>query len=265
MSVLDPTLPPYDALAWEKLPFGEKTRMVCEAWALQGYGSPLAAYAAYALKVALYVGAWIWFCSFTPGLGGVASIGAWALHPVAFQKAILWSMLFEALGLGCGSGPLTGRYVPPFGGALYFLRPGTTRLPLFADAPLLRGVRRGAIDVLMYLAYAVLLVRMLTSPAIESAPLWAVVVLLPAMALRDKTMFLVSRGEHYYTTLVCFAAAADWILDQLERLYERRTAVAIVGKGAGVSRDAPARAGPARARFEGHRRVHREHHRSTAR
>ena len=30
--------------------------MVCEAWALQGYGTPLGVYAVYALKVALYVG-----------------------------------------------------------------------------------------------------------------------------------------------------------------------------------------------------------------
>ena len=59
-----------------------------------------------------------------PGWAGCATIGRWWLAPVAFQKAILWSMLFEGLGLGCGSGPLTGRYFPPIGGFLYFLRPG---------------------------------------------------------------------------------------------------------------------------------------------
>ena len=30
-------------------------------------------------------------------------------------------MLFEVLGLGCGSGPLTGRYLPPVGGFLSFI------------------------------------------------------------------------------------------------------------------------------------------------
>ena len=116
--------------------------MVCEAWALQGYGSPLAVYAVYALKVLFYVWMWVVFCGFSPGLGHLATIGQWWLSPLAFQKAILWSMLFEGLGLGCGSGPLTGRYVPPVGGFLYFLRPGTTKLPLFPALPVLGGTRR---------------------------------------------------------------------------------------------------------------------------
>src|SRR6187402_3852881 len=125
--------------------------MVCAAWALQGYGTPLAVYALYAFKVLFYVAGWWLSCSFTPGLGGLADIGAWWLHPVAFQKAILWSLLFEVLGLGCGSGPLTGRYLPPVGGFLYFLRPGTTKLPLRVRLPLLGGTQRSLLDVTLYL------------------------------------------------------------------------------------------------------------------
>src|ERR1041384_1589975 len=126
LNLLRPTLPPYDPLEWVKKPLPERARMVCEAWALEGYGSPLAAYALYALKVVLYIGAWVFFCGFTPGLGSVSDLPSWWLAPVAFQKAILWSMLFEGLGLGCGSGPLTGRYMPPIGGVVYFARPGHT-------------------------------------------------------------------------------------------------------------------------------------------
>ena len=84
---------------------------------------------------------------------------------MAFQKAILWCMLFEGLGLGCGSGPLTGRYAPPVGGFLYFLRPGTTKLPLFPRAPLLGGHRRTALDVLLYAALVTALVAALVAPA----------------------------------------------------------------------------------------------------
>ena len=131
MGLLRPTPPPYDPLDWATRPFAERARMVCESWALQGYGTPVAVFVVYALKIALYVGAWVFFCGFTPELGGLATIESWWLAPVAFQKAILWSMLFELLGLGCGSGPLTGRYWPPVGGFLYFLRPGTTKLPLW--------------------------------------------------------------------------------------------------------------------------------------
>ncbi len=211
MKFLDPIAPPYDALEWDKKPLGEKIRMVCEAWALQGYGTPLPVYLVYVFKVALYLGAWLYFCRFTPGLGSLGDFGSWWSHPVAFQKAIVWSMVFELLGLGCGSGPLTGRYAPPIGGALYFLRPGTTRLPLFPTVPLLRGERRSVIDVAMYAAFVALAVRALVAPAITTAMLLPMVLLLPVMSLRDKTLFLAARGEHYHTMLVCFVLAAQWL------------------------------------------------------
>ena len=92
------------------------------------------------------------------GIGHLDSLGDWWLSPIAFQKAVLWSMLFEGLGLGCGSGPLTARYFPPFGAFLHFLRPGTTKLPLFAQLPVLGGYRRTWLDVVLYAAALVLLV-----------------------------------------------------------------------------------------------------------
>ena len=142
--LIKPIPPPYDPLVWAKQPFPEKARLVCNAWAMQGYGTPLAVYLVYALKVAAFVGAWVFWCGFSPGMGTLATIREWALTPLAFQKVIVWSLLFEILGLGCGSGPLTGRYVPPIGGVLYFLRPGTTKLPVFAAL----GHRRTLLDLL---------------------------------------------------------------------------------------------------------------------
>jgi hypothetical protein len=211
VKLLQPTPPPYDALLWAKQPLPERGRMVCQAWALQGYGTPVGAYAIHAVKVLLYIGAWVFFCGFTPGLGGLASISTWWLAPVAFQKAILWSMLFEGLGLGCGSGPLTGRYFPPFGGFLYFLRPGTTKLPLFPALPLLCGMRRTWLDVALYAALLVALVRALVAPALTLGVLGPVVVLVPVLGLLDRTLFLALRAEHYWTMTVCFAFATPWI------------------------------------------------------
>ena len=49
-------------------------------------------------------------------------------------------MLWEILGLGSGSMPLTFRFSPPIGGCLYWLRPGTVRLPPWPDkVPLTAG------------------------------------------------------------------------------------------------------------------------------
>src|SRR5262245_47839159 len=210
MGLLDPLLPPYDALEWAQKPFSEKSRMVCRAWALQGYGTPPLVYALYAVKTLLYVGGWLLFCSFTPGMGQLASIRSWWLTPIAFQKAILWSMLFEVLGLGCGSGPLTGHYYPPVGGFLYFLRPGTTKLPLWRRLPLLGGTRRTWFDVALYAAFLALLVRALVAPAPGVPLLASIAAALAILGVADKTLFLAARAEHYWTTLVAFVLAENW-------------------------------------------------------
>lgn len=214
MGFLAPTPPPYDPIAWSKLPLAERGRMVCEAWALQGYGTPLGVFVVYALKVAFYVAGWVVACRFSPGLGELSSIGTWWLAPVAFQKAIVWSLLFEVLGLGCGSGPLTGRYFPPVGGFLYFLRPGTTKLPLVPGVPLVGQRTRSVVDVLAYLALVVTSLRVLLAPRPEAALLAPVLVLLVFLAVTDKTIFLAARGEHYGVLLACFVFAGSgdaWI------------------------------------------------------
>ena len=208
-------LPPYDPLDWVKRPFPERARMVCEAWALQGYGAPLAVYVLYAVKLALYVGAWVLFCGFTPGLGGLATIGDWWLHPIAFQKAILWSMLFEGLGLGCGSGPLTGRYFPPDR-----RRSSTSCAPArrssrcFAALPLLGGTRRTWLDVALYVALLALLVRALLVAALDAAQLLVpIAVLVPLLGVaRSRRSSSPLRAEHYWTTIVVLRCSPrDWI------------------------------------------------------
>jgi Transmembrane protein of unknown function (DUF3556) len=185
--------------------------MVCEAWALQGYGTPLGVFIAYALKVVMYVGVWLLFCKASPMLGGVSSIAVWWLHPVAFQKAIVWSMLFEALGFGCGSGPLTGRYMPPVGGFLYFLRPGTTKLPLFDTLPWLGAQRRSVFDALLYALLIATCLWTLVSPAPTHQQFVALALLVPVIGVFDKTIFLAARAEHFWVTIVVFAFAANWI------------------------------------------------------
>jgi hypothetical protein len=209
--LLSPVKPPYDPLEWAQKPFPEKSHMVCMAWAMQGYGTPLAVYFAYALKAALYIGGWIFFCAFTPGMGGLTNISSWWLRPEAFQKAILWSMLFEILGLGCGSGPLTGRYFPPLGGFLYFLRPKTTKLPAFPGLPVIGGSRRTPLDAVLYAATCVLLVVVLVSAQPSRALLIAIVVLVAVLGILDKTLFLAARGEHYWTTVMVFVLASNFV------------------------------------------------------
>ena len=164
MNLITPQTPPYDAEEWRRAPLQERARLCTESWAVQGYGTPATAYLFYALKAFLYLWGWTLWCSVSPELGGWQTLSEWWLHPLAFEKAIVWSMLFEVLGLGCGSGPLTGRYVPPIGGFLYFMRPGTLKAPLFGGAPIIGRNERGLIDVAIYTALIVSLASALLTP-----------------------------------------------------------------------------------------------------
>jgi len=211
LPLLTPAAPPYDPLRWKTLPLPERARAACQAWALQGYGAPAGTYAFYLLKLGLYLGGWLFFCRLTPGLGGPSEIASWWLKPLAFQKAILWSMLFEGLGFGAGSGPLTGRYLPPLGGFLHFLRPGTTKLPPIPGLPVLGGARRTWLDAALYAAFVISVVRALAAPRLGDSQLLPIAVVVPVLGLADRTAFLALRAEHYWVTTLCFLFAGNWI------------------------------------------------------
>src|SRR5262245_6943288 len=57
--------------------FTELVRAGCEAYVVQGIGLPMAAYVFHAVKLSLFALGWMFFVSFTPGLGAPWDIGAW--------------------------------------------------------------------------------------------------------------------------------------------------------------------------------------------
>lgn len=209
MPIDENAVPPYPVRDVLAQPFAERLRLVCKTWASQVYGTPFPVYAGYWLKyLLLYAGGWAFFCSFTPGMGSPLAIGSWAFTAIAFQKAVLWSLCYESLGIGCSSGPMTGRIWPPFGGFLHFLRPGTTKLPFFPGLPVFGGIQRTWLDVVLYAATQACLLRALLAPEISPEMLLPLVVLVPLLGITDKTLFLAARGEHYYVALVCLAVAS---------------------------------------------------------
>src|SRR5580700_1680732 len=71
--------------------------------------------------------------------------------PVVVEKFVLYTLLFEVIGLGCGFGPLNNRFNPPLGSILYWLRPDTIRLPPWpARVPGTKGTVRTLPDVGLY-------------------------------------------------------------------------------------------------------------------
>ncbi|MDX6278905.1 MAG: hypothetical protein QOJ72_3033, partial [Nocardioidaceae bacterium] len=113
MGLISPTLPDFDINAWRAKPRAERTKALQQHWAINGFGTPYAIYILYAVKIGLYILGGLLFAASTPGIGGLGNLNDWWFEPVVFQKVIIWTLLFEVLGFGCGFGPLTMRFLPP--------------------------------------------------------------------------------------------------------------------------------------------------------
>ncbi len=208
-------LPPYDAQRILRAPFAERVQFACRTWASQVDPNPMGVLIAYWVKyIVLFAGGWAFFVSRNAGYPGFGSPGEWAFTTLAFQKAILWALFYELAGFGCSMGPMNARIIPPIGGFLYFLRPGTTKLSLLPEVPLLGGIRRTLFDVGLYAATLSVLMLGLIASEVSGWLLWLPAVLLAIQGISDKTIFLAARSEHYWVALVCLAAAPQdglWI------------------------------------------------------
>ena len=201
----------FEPEVWATKGFRERTRLSCEGFVLEGIGLPWVGYVYHGLKLALLVAGWLFFVSFTPGLGDPRDFASWWSSPIAFQKAFLWASFFEVTGFGCMSGPLGGRMWPPHTAFLHYLRPGTLKLAPFPNLPLFGGEKRTVFDVLLYAAFLFSMGHALVQPELTAANFLPIVVLLPLCGLGDKTILLAARVEHHFAMLVCFFLAGNWI------------------------------------------------------
>ncbi|CAN5748140.1 DUF3556 domain-containing protein [soil metagenome] len=221
MGFLKPDLPQVDYPEWSKGTRSDRIQPLARHWAEVGFGTPIALHLFYVVKILLYIlGGWL-FALATKGIDGFTDVGSWWTEPIVFQKVVLFTMLFEVTGLGCGFGPLNNRFFPPMGSILYWLRPGTIRLPPWPGRiPLTKGSARTPLDAALYGALLVMLLVALFSdgtgpiPAIGSTvgllpmwQIWTVLGLLAVLGLRDKVIFLAARGEVYGSFTVAFLFA----------------------------------------------------------
>jgi hypothetical protein len=200
MGLLDPAPPPFEVAAWRRLPHLERIKPLAQDWALNGFGTPVAVYFLYVFKVLAYAGLGALLIFVTSGWPH------WTA-PIVFEKAVIWTMLWEVLGLGAGSLPLTLRFSPMVGGFLYWLRPGTTRLPPWPErVPGTRGTTRTGLDVSLYGALLAAMVFLLLSHGERLDPIavGAMLAILAALGLRDKVPFLAARAEIYGTLAIIF-------------------------------------------------------------
>jgi Transmembrane protein of unknown function (DUF3556) len=206
---VQPEPPPFDLQEWKQKPFLSRLKPIVQDWVVNGFGAPGIIYLLYVVKLVLFVVAAAFVISIsTPGIGTLGEVDQWWSEPIVFQKAAVWTMLWEVLGLGSGSMALAARYSPPIGGVLYRLRPGTVRLPPWPHRnPVAGGYRRTALDVALYVAMLAALLHLLLSDGepmagteagrLEPAAIAVSLALLLALGLRDKVSFLSARPEVY--------------------------------------------------------------------
>jgi hypothetical protein len=221
MGFLKQEAPQIDFEEWSKGTRAEKIIPMARHWAEVGFGTPVLLHLFYVVKIALYIlAAWLLALT-TTGINGFTNVAHWYAEPIVFEKVVLYTMLFEVVGLGCGFGPLNNRFFPPLGSILYWLRPGTIRLPPWPRRiPLTKGDNRTPFDALLYGALLVLLVIAIFSDGTGPMPalgttvgvlpawqIWAVLGVLAVLGLRDKVIFLAARGEVYASFTVAFLFA----------------------------------------------------------
>ena len=208
MSFLQPAPPPFDLDEWKAKPYLERLKANCQDWAVNGFGTPGVVFLLYAVKLVVFVVAAFFVISVTtPGVGGLGDVGDWWTRPIVYQKLAVWTLLWEILGLGSGSMQLAARYGPVIGGALYWLRPGTVRLPPWPDkVPLTRGSRRTRVDAVLYAGVLVsgihLLVSSGTGGRLDPAAIALLLAFWALLGLRDKVSFLAARPEVYGFLLI---------------------------------------------------------------
>jgi len=227
MGFLKQDAPVVDYEQWSKGTRAEKIVPMARHWAEVGFGTPVVLHLFYVVKILLYIlGGWL-FALATKGIDGFTNVASWYAEPIVFEKVVLYTMLFEVIGLGCGFGPLNNRFFPPMGSILYWLRPNTIRLPPWPKrVPLTTGSTRTPVDALLYAALLVMLLVALFSngtgpiPGLETTvgvlpmwQIWTILGLLAVLGLRDKVIFLAARGEVYASFTVAFLfAGVDMIV-----------------------------------------------------
>jgi hypothetical protein len=247
MGFKEPDFPPVDPATYRQTPFLERMRTLQRFWVDYGFGTAKEVHMLYVYKFTFYavVGLLIAWAT-TPALPGFTDVGGWLTEPIVYQKMLVWTVLFEVLGLAASSGPLSFKFAPMIGGVLFWARRGTLRVPPYpGKVPLTAGNERTTWDVGVYLAILATCVWLLASQGVDKTglpgdieagvlptlPLLTLVGLQLLMGLRDKIVFLASRSEQYLFITIAFA-----LFSFVDLILAAKIVMTMVWFGAGVSK-----------------------------
>jgi uncharacterized membrane protein YkgB len=245
----EPDLPALDPEEFLRRPLRERLRILSTNWVEHGFGSPYMVHTVYILKLIFcYALGAVIVATVTSGLPAFWHVSQWWDQPIVYQKAVLWTVLLETIGVAGSWGPLAGKVKPMTGGIRFWARPGTIRLRPFKWVPFTAGDRRTWVDVVLYVALLVAVAVPVLAPGVPSTSMLEVLpgntsglvnptllvapmVLLVLMGLRDKTIFLGARGEQYLPAMLFFT-----LLPFVDMIIALKLLIVVVWVGAGVSK-----------------------------
>lgn len=239
-------MPPVDPAEFGSLPFMARMKLLAIHWCEYGFGGPKQLHLLYVIKLAFYLFGAIAIIGLTTPHLGWDVFGTWWSEPIVYQKLMIWTVIFEILGLASSSGPLAFKFSPFIGGALYWTRRKTLRVPPWpGKVPFTRGDHRTTWDVSVYYAILAVLAYLMFGPGVSNdmmpgsdvgmLPVWglgAYVVLIIMMGLRDKTVFLAARSEQYLFIIFAFATFSTLV----DAIVAAKIVMVTVWFGAGVSK-----------------------------
>ncbi len=249
MGFTKPDLPQVDPGTFMQQPLMHRMKVLALHWAERGFGTPRMVHVIYIAKLlTFYILGGVVIATATSHLAAFWHVAQWWNQPVVYEKAVLWTVLLETVGVAGSWGPLAGKFKPMTGGILFWARTGTIRLRPWKRVPLTAGDRRTPVDVALYLALIVSVIVPLVAPGGHSDSLSAAVpgntsglvspvliipaiVLLVLNGLRDKIIFLAARGEQYLPALVFFT-----VLPFTDMIIALKLLIVTVWIGAGFSK-----------------------------
>ena len=155
MGFTKPDLPDVDPDTFMQKPLMERMQILATDWVDNGFGSPKMVHTIYIAKLSLfYALGGVLVATLTSGLSFL-HVSQWWNQPIVYEKAVLWTVLLELIGVAGSWGPLAGKIKPMTGGILFWARPGTIRLRPWKWVPLTSGDRRTWFDVGLYIVLMV--------------------------------------------------------------------------------------------------------------